>query len=360
MSRISAVALAFGIGVLVIAPGTTLAQTTRGCNLPPQFPCPDARIMSFEADRTSIKPGESLVLTWVAENPGAMFVTPGVGPVIARGSARVSPAATTTYTLSVGGGPNGQVLTRTVTITVAGTTAVASTATTPAATQGVPRMPDGRPNLQGVFSTFGARGAGPGRGGAPPAPGVLPRTPTLKPGMESYRVEQKPDVIVSDCVVGSVPPSFGPYLFQIIQTPDYVVLFYQVHAPLSHRPARRRTASAWRELDGRFDRQLGRRHVRHRHGRLQPEEHRRWRWRSASAVPALGAVAHGRTDPAHRSQHARDRNQAGRSEVFEGPWGWTSRYAYHPEFKRVEEYMCAENPKEDDYLLDPKKEIKLP
>ena len=170
MSRISAVALAFGIGVLVIAPGTALAQTTRGCNLPPQFPCPDARIMSFEADRTSIKPGESLVLTWVAENPGAMFVTPGVGPVIARGSARVSPAATTTYTLSVGGGPNGQVLTRTVTITVAGTTAVASTATAPAATQGVPRMPDGRPNLQGVFSTFGARGAGPGRGGAPPAP----------------------------------------------------------------------------------------------------------------------------------------------------------------------------------------------
>ena len=47
-------------------------------------------------------------------------------------------------------------------------------------------------------------------------------------------------------------------------------------------------------------------------------------------------------------------------KVFEGRWGWTSRYAYHPEFKRVEEYMCAENPKDYDYLLDSKKEIKLP
>ena len=47
-------------------------------------------------------------------------------------------------------------------------------------------------------------------------------------------------------------------------------------------------------------------------------------------------------------------------KVFEAPWGWTSRYAYHPEFKWVEEYMCAENPKDYDYLLDSKKEIKLP
>ncbi len=228
--------IALSVAALAFAAADALAQTTRGCNLPPQFPCPDARIMSFDADRASIKPGESVVLTWVAENPGAMSVTPGIGAVIARGSARVTPAATTTYTLSVGGGPNGQVLTRTVTVTVAGTTPVATATSAPAATQGVPRMVDGRPNLQGVFSTFGARGAGPGRGGTPPAPGALPRTPTLKPGMESYRVAPSPgNVIVSDCVVGSVPPSFGPYSFQIIQTPEYVVLFYEVHAPVPHR-----------------------------------------------------------------------------------------------------------------------------
>src|SRR5215471_1453577 len=130
--------------LLALASSDTRAQTTRGCNLPPQFPCPDARIMSFEADRTSIKPGEAAVLSWVAENPGAMSVTPVVGPVVARGAARVTPAATTTYTLSVGGGPNGQVLTKTVTITVAGTTPVpaAAVAPTAAVSQGVPRMPD--------------------------------------------------------------------------------------------------------------------------------------------------------------------------------------------------------------------------
>src|SRR5512138_2877377 len=139
MTRTTAWAGAIVLAIAVmLARGNALGQTTRGCNLPPQFPCPDARIMSFDADRTSIKPGESIVLSWVAENPGAMSVTPGVGPVVARGAARVTPAATTTYTLSVGGGPNGQVLTKTITITVAGTTPVSAAAATAAPTQGVP------------------------------------------------------------------------------------------------------------------------------------------------------------------------------------------------------------------------------
>jgi hypothetical protein len=363
MTRITAVAgaLALIIGVLVVAPGGALAQTTRGCNLPPQFPCPDARIMSFDADRSSIKPGESVVLSWVAENPGAMFVTPGIGAVIARGSARVSPAATTTYTLSVGGGPNGQVLTRTVTITVAGTTPVAATgATTPGATQAAPLMPDGKPNLQGVFSTFGARGAGPGRGGGPPAPGGLPRTPTLKPGMESYRVVQTPGVIVSDCVVGSVPPSFGPYSFQIIQTPEYVVLFYEyMHlfriVPIDagpHQPGESWMGDSIGSWDGDtfvidtvgFNLKStvgggGDRHQPYRHSEQlhMVERIRRIDLNTLEIEVKL-------QDP----------------KVFEGPWGWTSRYAYHPEFKRVDEYMCAENAKNYDFLLDPGRTIKLP
>src|SRR5262245_8556440 len=182
MTSTTAASLALGFAMLMFAAGEARAQTTRGCNLPPQFPCPDARIMSFDADRVSIKPGESVVLSWVAENPGAMSVSPGVGPVIARGSARVSPAATTTYTLSVGGGPGGQVLTKTITISVAGTSPVSAAAAAAVPTQGVPaagvpRMPDGRPNLQGVFSPFGARGAGAGRGGgnAPPTANAVPR-----------------------------------------------------------------------------------------------------------------------------------------------------------------------------------------
>ena len=354
--------------LLALASGSALGQTTRGCNLPPQFPCPDARIMSFEADRTAIKPGEAVVLSWVAENPGAMSVTPGVGPVIARGSARVTPAATTTYMLSVGGGPSGQVLTKTITITVAGTIPLSAAAPTAATTQGVPRMPDGKPNLQGVFSPFGARGAGPSRGpstplgtgGLPPAANALARTPTLKPGMESYRVAYDPNAILSDCVVGSVPPSFGPYSFQIIQTPDHVVLFYEyMHlfriVPIDvgvHQPG-----ESWMgDSIGRWD---GDTFVIDTVG-----------FNTKSTVGGTGD----RHQPFRHSEQLHMIERIRRidlntieidtrmedSKVFAGPWGWVSRYAYHPEFKRVEEYMCAENAKDYDFLLDPKKEITLP
>src|SRR5215470_3240617 len=98
---------------LCVGPISAWAQT-RGCQLPPQFPCPDARIMEFKADKLSVSGGQSVVLSWVAENPGAMSITPGVGAVTARGSVRVTPDATTTYTLRVSGGPNGETLTRTL------------------------------------------------------------------------------------------------------------------------------------------------------------------------------------------------------------------------------------------------------
>ena len=356
-----------GVAVIAFASTSAFAQTTRGCNLPPQFPCPDARIMSFDADRTSIKPGEPVVLSWVAENPGAMSVTPGVGPVIARGSARVTPAATTTYTLSVGGGPNGQVLTKTITVTVAGPASAPGASAGSrrslgggGTTQAPLRLPDGRPNMQGVFSPFGARGGGAGRGGAPPAANVLPRTPTLKKGMESYRVVYDDKAIISDCVVGSVPPSFGPYSFQVIQTPQYVVLFYEYMHLFRIVPIDagvHQSGESWMgDSIGRWDGDTfvidtvgfnlkstvggtGDRHQPFRHSEQlhMIERIRRVDLNTIEIDTRL-------EDP----------------KVFEGPWGWVSRYAYHPEFTRVEEYMCAENAKDYDFLLDPKKEIKLP
>jgi hypothetical protein len=360
MRKIAASVGAIGLALSALATlsGDALGQTTRGCNLPPQFPCPDARIMTFDADRTSIKPGEAVVLSWVAENPGAMSVTPGVGPVVARGAARVAPSATTTYTLSVGGGPNGQVLTKTVTITVAGTTPVSAAAPTAASTQGVLRMPDGKPNLQGVFSPFGARGAGPGRGG-PPAPNALPRMPTLKPGMESYRVAYDPNVILSDCVVGSVPPSVGPYSIQIIQTPDHVVLFYEyMHlfriVPIDvgvHQPGESWMGDSIGRWDGdtfvvdtvgfNLKSTVGGTGDRHQPFRHSDQLH---------LIERIRRIDLNSIEIDTRMEDPK---------VFEGPWGWVTRYAYHPEYKRVEEYMCAENAKEYDFLLDPKKEIKL-
>ncbi|MGH9201746.1 MAG: hypothetical protein ACRD2A_10990, partial [Vicinamibacterales bacterium] len=324
-------------------------QTTRGCQLPPDFPCPEARIMSFVADRASIKPGEAVLLSWVAENPGAMTIAPDVGSVIARGSARLSPSVTTTYTLTVGGGLNGEVLRRTVTVTVAGTTPGAPPAPAAVTPQGVPRMPDGKPSLQGVFNAFGAA-RGRGSANAPPAPNALPTRPTLKPGMESFRVARDPKEIISDCVVGSVPPSFGPYSFQIIQNPQYVVILYEyMHlfrvVPLDgspHQPGISWMGDSVGHWDG-----------------------------DTLVIDTVGfntmSTVGGTGDRHQPYRHSEDLHMVERirridvntleiettledPKVFEGPWRTVARYAYHPEFKKVEEYMCAENTKNYDYL----------
>src|SRR5215831_11527718 len=71
---------------------------------------PPARILSFTAQPSSIQPGQSVVLSWAAENPSGLTIAPDVGRVTARGSRQVSPSATTSYTLTVGG-PNNTTVT---------------------------------------------------------------------------------------------------------------------------------------------------------------------------------------------------------------------------------------------------------
>ena len=63
----------------------------RGCNLPEPFPCPVARILELTVDPSTINPGESAHITWSAENPTNITLSPGVGRVEARGTLRVSP-----------------------------------------------------------------------------------------------------------------------------------------------------------------------------------------------------------------------------------------------------------------------------
>lgn len=82
-----------------------------------------ARILSFTAEPASIQPGESVTLRWAVENPLGSTIDQGIGVVTPRGGRRLSPPATTTYTLTVRG-PNNQVITKDVTVTVAGTTRV--------------------------------------------------------------------------------------------------------------------------------------------------------------------------------------------------------------------------------------------
>ena len=180
----------------------------------------EPRIVSFEAQPASAGPGERVLLVWRTENPaGGVTIEPDIGAVSARGSLTVTPKATTTYTLSMRSGPA-----RTVTVTVRGAapqTASAPGAAVPASGAG-PRMPDGRPDLTGVYGNAGL----PAGTTAPP----------LKPGAERFRIVRGPDDIRgrttlttgNDCKPLGIPQTYiTPYPFQIVQTPKLVLIIYE-------------------------------------------------------------------------------------------------------------------------------------
>ena len=128
----------------------------------------------FKVEPPSIRPGQSVTMQWLAENSvGEVTISPEPGRVMPRGSRQMSPAATTTYTLTVRG-PANQVLTKTVTVNVAGTTPLSAGATPANANKAVPRTAQGTPDLSGVYGGGGGgRGAGAAAG------------PVLKAGAES-------------------------------------------------------------------------------------------------------------------------------------------------------------------------------
>jgi len=116
----------------------------------------------------------------------------------------VSPTATTTYTLTVGG-PNNTTLTSSVTVNVAGT-APASTAA-------------GHPDLSGVYGFAGIRGATP---------------PVLKPGADKYKIVRGPNEVRGNTTLGpdckplGVPQSFvTPYPIQFVQTSKLLVQIFE-------------------------------------------------------------------------------------------------------------------------------------
>src|SRR5215831_6946914 len=137
-----------------------------------------ARILDFSAQPASIKPGQSFTLIWHTENPAGVTIDPEPGRVMPRGSRQLKPSATTTYTLTARG-PNNQVLTKTVTVTVAGTAPAAARADA---------------------------------------------------GAEKFRIVRGPDDTgaTSNCMPLIPPQSWGvPYQFQILQGANYVAIFHE-------------------------------------------------------------------------------------------------------------------------------------
>jgi hypothetical protein len=183
-----------------------------------------ARIEKFTVKPDSVKPGQSVMLEWATENPTNVSIDPDIGKVRPRGNKTISPSATTTYTLTVHG-PKDQVITKTVTVTVAGTVAVNAVPSAAPESKPAPRMPDGKPNLTGVYNSssfnFGGTAV---RGERDPIQAEL------KPGAEKYKVVRGPTDagVYADCMPTGVPLAyFVPYQWEIVQGLDKVVILYE-------------------------------------------------------------------------------------------------------------------------------------
>ena len=180
----------------------------------------EPRIVLFEARPATVRAGEPVLLAWATENPaGGVTIDQEIGAVSARGRRTVRPTVTTTYTLAMRGGPM-----RAVTVTVQGSAAAKPPAASARAsdTGTIPRMPDGRPDLTGVYGNAGL----PAGTSAPP----------LKPGAEKFRIVRGPDDIRgrttlttgNDCNPLGIPQTYiTPYPFQIVQTPKLVLIIYE-------------------------------------------------------------------------------------------------------------------------------------
>jgi hypothetical protein len=168
----------------------------------------EPRIVSFEARPATVRAGEQVVLVWRTENPaGGVSIDQEIGAVNARGSRTITPKTTTTFTLTMRGGPS-----RSVTVTVEPGAAGSKVS----AAAGV------IPDFTGVYGSAGL-----------PA-GTMP--PPVKPGAEKFRIVRAPDDIRgrttlttgNDCKPLGIPQTYiTPYPFQIVQTPKLIVIIYE-------------------------------------------------------------------------------------------------------------------------------------
>jgi hypothetical protein len=208
--------LAFTAVIVACAAGQ---QAPQSVPLPRDgFPAgPVPKILSFAANPATIQPGQSATLEWAVVNADRITLDQGIGIVATRGSRKVSPTATTTYTLTALGYAGTRNDTRSVIVTVAGTApASPASAGEPLASKPVPRAPDGKPDLSGVWIA--------------PFHGIVPagKVP-LKPGAEKYNVGPDYTFTIGErCLPRGVPDTMRePYPIQIVQTPSLVLVLYE-------------------------------------------------------------------------------------------------------------------------------------
>ncbi len=78
-----------------------------------------AQILRFQASPSTIASGAQTTLSWTTSGANTISISPNVGTVTANGSTTVSPASTTSYTLSATG-TDGKTVTAVATVTVTG------------------------------------------------------------------------------------------------------------------------------------------------------------------------------------------------------------------------------------------------
>lgn len=295
-------------------------------------PSPPAIIRELSAEPAAIGPGESTTLRWDALNAYSLTLEPEVGTVATRGARTVSPAATTTYTLTATG-PAGET-TRAITVTVAGT--VASTSQDAIrGTTAIPRLPDGKPDLSGLY--IAERNV------------RLIGEVKLVNGAEGFRVAaatERDAGTGADCLPPGVPAAtMLPFPFQIVHRTDVVAILYEAYHQFRIAPVGKEHAEylapAWMghsvarwdgdtlviDVRGFNDRTViaGHRHTED----LRVVEHYR---RTAYDTIAYDAYV---SDP----------------NVFAEALHYSGTLTLHPEWE-IGEYVCAENNQDYDELFE--------
>ena len=355
--------------VLTVAVSNATAQQSsqiqaealgRSCALPEPFPCPVARIVELTVEPSSIEPGESARITWATENPRNTTISPSVGRVAARGSIRVTPTATTTYTLKSENGPDGEEISQSLTLIVRGTQPVALEENDEP--RPIPRMPDGKPDLQGVW--FGGWWY---LGREELDRGGLPRIPRPKPGFEDLAVVDDPLEIGAGCKITSVPWFYGPiYHFQLVQTEEVVInmaermhlyRIFQIGEEHSNDVINGETLSYLGNSVASWDgdtlvvdtrgfnlkTHVGKREAAQVGG-----------WRHSTNLHMVERISRISYDMLEIETTLDD------PELFEGPWRIVNRHELRPEYSRVPEFICEQEEAFYDEMLDGLEEVPLP